>query len=52
LNTNEIKISINELRLMLENDYEDFEVWLSENTETVKIKSKTNPDLPIIVIGR
>lgn len=53
---NEVKLTINEhtinkLRYLLENDYQDFEVWLSDNTETVKIKSKNNPNLPVLVIG-
>ena len=56
MDKNEIKLKINEftinkLKFMLENDYQDFEVWLSDNTETVKIASKNNPNLPIIVIG-
>ncbi|MEN6621986.1 MAG: hypothetical protein ABFD50_10600 [Smithella sp.] len=45
------ELTINKLRFMLDNDYKDFEVFVSDNTETVKIKSKVNPNLPVIVIG-
>lgn len=57
LNHTEIKIAINELtvnklKFMLENDYKDFEVWVSDNIDTIKIKSKTDQNLPVIVIGQ
>lgn len=45
------KDTVSELRLLLENEYKDFEVWVSEGVDTIKIKSLTNPGLPILVIG-
>lgn len=43
--------TIQEFKSLLQNEYKDFEVWVSSNLETIKIKSLTNPGLPILVIG-
>lgn len=45
------KDTVHELESLLENDYKDFEFCVSNSFETLKIKSITNPSLPILVIG-
>lgn len=43
--------TIQEFKKLLQDEYKDFEVWVSNNLETIKIKSLTNPNLPVLVIG-
>jgi hypothetical protein len=45
------KDTVHKLELLLENDYKDFEFCVSNSFETLKIKSITDPGLPILVIG-
>ncbi|MEN6487938.1 MAG: hypothetical protein ABFD66_03510 [Smithella sp.] len=45
------KDTVHKLESLLENDYKDFEFCVSNSFETLKIKSITNPSLPILVIG-